>query len=186
MESGLHKMMVIGLGKLAGAQAGHTAFLSTGFEPALTSMGATILNQAKILAGLAITRIFVRDLTERAKGNATGIGLADYTHSRLVNKIDRSVTYDNCITAANPRSAAIPIYFDRDWDVLNAALRTIGSSRPDQARIVWIRNTLDLETLQISTACREAIAARRDVEMIGSPFPFAFDAAGNLIPEWHP
>jgi hypothetical protein len=38
--------------------------------------------------------------------------------------------------------------------------------------------------VRVSTACRKALAARTDVEMIGSPFPFAFDASGNLIPEW--
>lgn len=262
MESGLHKMLVIGLGKLAGAQSGHVAFLSSGFEPTLRSVGAAILKKANILAGVAIvenhrhetahieivlpekfvqrekallelarqwmpdlpikdvdllivdqmgkeisgtgmdtnvigrkylihgvgdpgaprvTRLFVRDLTDRSKGNATGIGLADYTHSRLVNKIDRRITYDNCITAANPRSAAIPVYFDRDRDAINAALKTIGTSQTDQARIVWIRNTLDLESLQISLACRGEITNREDVEIIGPPFDFDFNDSGNLL-----
>ena len=38
-------------------------------------------------------RLFVRDLTAVSEGNAVGIGLADVTTTRLVNKIDRKKTY---------------------------------------------------------------------------------------------
>ena len=36
----------------------------------------------------AIVRIFVRDLTDDSDGNATGVGLADFTTTRLVEKMD--------------------------------------------------------------------------------------------------
>ena len=46
----------------------------------------------------AIVRIFVRDLTDDSDGNATGVGLADFTTTRLVEKMDRHATYMNGIT----------------------------------------------------------------------------------------
>ncbi len=49
-----------------------------------------------------ITRIFVRDLTEASEGSAIGIGQADFTTRRLVDKIDFPVTAINCLTSCAP------------------------------------------------------------------------------------
>jgi len=43
-------------------------------------------------------RLFVRDLTPESEGNALGVGFADFTTTRLVQKIDRQKTYLNCMT----------------------------------------------------------------------------------------
>ena len=45
------------------------------------------------------------DLTEESYGNATGIGNADFTTRRLVDKIDMKMTLINCITACSPNGA---------------------------------------------------------------------------------
>ncbi len=50
-----------------------------------------------------VTRIFIRDLTEATKGNAIGIGQADFTTQRLlVDKIDKMATAINCVTGCCP------------------------------------------------------------------------------------
>jgi hypothetical protein len=56
-----------------------------------------------------ITRIVVRDLSEKTAGNATGIGLADYTTRRAVEKIDFKATITNCVTAVAPEKGRIPL-----------------------------------------------------------------------------
>ena len=78
----------------------------------------------------AILRIFVRDLTEESDGNATGIGLADFTTTRLVDKIDRHSTYMNGITALGPQKSKIPFYYDTDREAIEVALDTIGLTEP--------------------------------------------------------
>ncbi len=54
LESGLFKMMAIGLGKLAGAQNYHSHAYSLGLEQVIRSVGRHILATDKILGGLAI------------------------------------------------------------------------------------------------------------------------------------
>ena len=54
IESGLYKMMAIGLGKLAGAQRYHTHAYRMGLEQAIRSVGRQVLTSGKILGGLAI------------------------------------------------------------------------------------------------------------------------------------
>ena len=54
IESGLMKMMAIGLGKFAGAQRYHTYAYNLGLEYVIRSIGRQVLKSGKILGGLAI------------------------------------------------------------------------------------------------------------------------------------
>ena len=49
--------------------------------------------------------IFVRGLTAKTHGNATGVGLADFTTSRLVKQTNYRATVINCLTAGYPDGA---------------------------------------------------------------------------------
>jgi hypothetical protein len=54
IESGLFKMMAIGLGKFAGAQRYHTWAYKIGLERVIRQVGRQVLKSGKILGGLAI------------------------------------------------------------------------------------------------------------------------------------
>lgn len=54
LESGVHKMMAIGLGKWAGAKRYHTWALRLGMEKVIRSVGQVVLGSGKMLGGLAI------------------------------------------------------------------------------------------------------------------------------------
>jgi hypothetical protein len=54
IESGLFKMMAIGLGKFAGAQRYHTYAYRLGLETVIRAVGRQVLASGKILGGLAI------------------------------------------------------------------------------------------------------------------------------------
>jgi hypothetical protein len=54
LESGVHKMMAIGLGKWAGAKRYHTWALRLGMEQLIRSVGQVVLGTGKMLGGLAI------------------------------------------------------------------------------------------------------------------------------------
>jgi len=54
LESGIHKMMAIGLGKWAGAKRYHTFGLHNGLEQVIRSVGIVMLGTGKMLGGMAI------------------------------------------------------------------------------------------------------------------------------------
>jgi hypothetical protein len=54
IESGLFKMMAIGLGKFAGAQRYHTYAYKLGLEHVIRQIGRQVLKSGKVLGGLAI------------------------------------------------------------------------------------------------------------------------------------
>jgi len=91
-------------------------------------------------------------------------------------------TVINCVTGAHPEAAVTPIYFDTDREVIDTALSTIGLTPPEQARIVRIKNTLQIEEVDVSETCRGEFEGRSDVEVLGPGNELGFDPTGNLLP----
>src|SRR5256886_10441397 len=104
------------------------------------------LNDPKILWIVAL------ELTDESYGNATGIGNADFTTRRLVEKIDMKPTLINCITACTPNGAKIPATYDTDREAIETALSCIGLTPPEKARVIRIKNTLMLGEIEVSEA----------------------------------
>jgi hypothetical protein len=261
IESGLIKMMAIGLGKQKAADHYHNVFRRLGYYHVLTTVGREVIKQCPIAFGLAlvenqkdeteiiqailpkeieaterkllvrakaflpripidpvdllivdqmgkdisgagmdqnvlartvipfhqvpsdpkITRIFVRDLTPGSDGNAIGIGNADFTTKRLVDRINIQASYMNAITSCCPEAVRIPPYYDSDREAIETALNTIGDAPPEKARIVHILNTLKLEEMMISEAVLPDAEQMDNVSILGTPEEMAFDGQGNLV-----
>ena len=90
----------------------------------------------------AIRTIAVRSVVG---GNANGIGLAEFCTARAVAETNWKVTRINGLTAMHAAAAMMPIDFPTDQEMLDAALKTIGLKEPVDARLVWIKNTKELE-----------------------------------------
>ena len=131
--------------------------------------------------GPRVKRLAVRDLTEATKGHASGIGFADFTTRRLVEKIDHAALYTNALTASAPEEARIPLTLESDREMIDAALGTIGPVPPEGARVVRIRNTLALGEIEVSEAYQPELARRPELEVIEVPRPM-FGADGELLP----
>jgi hypothetical protein len=127
-----------------------------------------------------VTRIVVLDLTEAAHGNGVGIGLADYTTRHLVEKLDQGVTAINAITAMTPEKGRIPIALPTDREAVDAALNTIGAVLPLEARVVHIKNTLELGELEVSHAFLPEVKGRTDLKVVKELGPLGFDEEGNI------
>ncbi|MEW4526815.1 lactate racemase domain-containing protein [Maioricimonas sp. JC845] len=261
IESGLHKMMLIGLGKQAGAVTYHRAIKDHTFPEIISAVAEVVLKRCKVVGGLAIVenaydetalieavappqfrereeelllqarrwlprlpvrevdlliidrigknisgtgmdtnvvgrkyndhaatsqddvsckRIFVRGLSAGTHGNATGIGLAEFTTRNVVAQIDEHSTKMNCITSGHPTAGMIPLVYDSDREVIESALQTIGLVEPHRSRVVQISDTLHLAELHVSEACLEQGELPAGLEVIGDPVPMTFDERGNL------
>jgi Lactate racemase N-terminal domain len=100
-----------------------------------------------------IKAIVVLDLTDATHGNATGIGLADFTVRRVMDKIDFALTTKNIFTSGFLQRGRIPLVFETDAEAIDAALFHVFRANPQarpNARVMRIRNTLELEELWIT------------------------------------
>ncbi len=154
----------------------------SGMDPNVT--GRCYFRGSPPLTEPEIMRIFVRDLTAETGGNAIGIGAADFTTTRLVSKINMKPTAINCITGGAPEYGQIPLTYDQDRDALQAAYDTSGVINSMDLRLVWIRNTLKLETLWASEAMLPEVQANPDLEVVSALQEIPFDAQGNMVMEW--
>ncbi len=129
-----------------------------------------------------VLRIYVRALHPDSHGNATGIGLADFVHDRLLSAMDCQATWMNALTALMPANARVPMHFPTDRQALMTALQTIARAEPRLAKVLWIQNTLRCGTLLASEAYLDEARRRPDLKPQGQPAPLDFDERGDLRP----
>ncbi len=263
IESGLMKMMMIGLGKHVGTAWYHKILVEQPYDQVVRSVGRTLRARAPIAFGLAVVEngydetalvegalpadfeaveekllvkarewlarlpfhtadlliideigkeisgsgmdtnivgrkrafankppadqpnmrfIFVRGLSGKTHGNATGIGFANFTSTRLVKAMNYEATAINCLTSGYPEGANLPVHLDSDRKVLDAALAILGTRPADQARIMHIRSTLWLEEVEVSQPCLDELPKRTEFTVEKGPFDIPFDPSGNLVP----
>jgi len=132
--------------------------------------------------GPDIRWIVALDLTHETEGNAAGIGLVDLISRRVHEKLDWHATITNALSASNPFLAKLPPMFDSDRDAIEAALRSLGLTPPQEARLVRIRNTLRLDEIEVSEALLAECREREGIEVLGPARQLAFDASGTLAP----
>lgn len=261
IESGLMKMMLIGLGKQKGAEVYHRVIMNYSFDQIVRSVSRTVIERCGIVGGLAILEnayeetaqlvairpeeiearepdllrqvkewmprlpfehaemlivdrigkdisgtgmdtnvigrkfndhgspselpfihhIYVRGLTEATHGNATGLGVAEMCHRRVIDEMDMDLVRMNCITAGHITAAMIPLDFPSDLEALRVGCQLAGYVEPDRVPIQRITDTLHMEEVECSEAYWEAAQQRPDLKILREPTPLAFDANGDLV-----
>lgn len=127
-----------------------------------------------------ITRIVVLGLTGASHGNAIGVGLADYTTEKLVAGMDKKAMATNAIAAMTPEKGRIPIALETEQAAIQAAFNTIGAVAANDARVVHIKNTLEMAVMDVSHALAKEVREREDLEIIADGGSLSFDEHGNL------
>ncbi|HEV8260953.1 MAG TPA: lactate racemase domain-containing protein [Burkholderiales bacterium] len=149
-----------------------------GFDPNITGRNRRAVQWNY---GPLTKKIVVLGLTPETHGNATGVGGADLITMRLFREIDIPSTYANIITSMNLDGGAIPMVMNTEQEAIRLAVKTVVRVKPQDCRIVRIRNTLELAQIQVSEPLLAEVRARPDRFQIASPpAPFAFDAEGRL------
>ncbi|GIW94032.1 MAG: hypothetical protein KatS3mg110_2073 [Pirellulaceae bacterium] len=266
IESGLMKMLLIGLGKHNGAIIYHRAIQDYSFGQIIRSVAGEVLQKCRILAGLAIVEnardetalveavlpqefearekellkmarqwmprlpfnaadvllidqigknisgtgmdtnvvgrkfldhraapdeqpkvrhIVIRDLSEETHGNAAGIGLSEFCRSRVIRKMDVRATRINCLTGGHVTGAMLPLDYETDREILDAAFSVIGLRPPEAARLMWIHHTLDVTELECSEAYWHEAQQRHDLQVLTELRPMPFGPDGNLPDSVH-
>jgi hypothetical protein len=129
-----------------------------------------------------ITAVVVLDLTDESHGNATGIGLADFTTDRVVSKIDWQATYMNMYTSgvSGLLRSRLPWVLPNDRAAIATAIRMCGQPDTSRVRLARIKNTLQAAHVEFSESLLEEACAAH-VEVTGSPRPMQFDPVGRLL-----
>jgi hypothetical protein len=132
-----------------------------------------------------ILRIAVMDVSDESDGNAVGMGLVDFVPERFSRRVDADVTRLNALTSCAPAAAKCPVVLPDDRGTVLAAIHT-SPVRPGGPRVVYVRDTLELEHVFVSEACRRPVERREGIEVVSGPAPLPFDARGRLLSPFGP
>ncbi len=127
-----------------------------------------------------VKRIAVRSLTPQSRGNAIGIGMAEFCRSELLARIDVAATRLNALTSGHISAAMTPLDYRSDREMLSAALAAIGLSSPPQAKFLWIPDTLHLSEIECSVAYLPEARQRPELEILTEPRDLPFHGGDNL------
>ena len=112
-----------------------------------------------------IKRIAVLDLSEESHGNVHGLGLADFTTQKLIDKMDRKKSYLNALTSTFVTRPMVPMYFATEEELMDAALLSLGGVPPEELKIIIIPNTLFLNEMWVSPSVLEEISNKPEIEI---------------------
>jgi len=129
-----------------------------------------------------ITNIAVLDVSDASHGNAIGLGLADFIPFRVLERINLRSCYINAMTSGlgGPQRGQIPMAMPTDRDAVAAAILTCGRADLENARVVRMPDTLDLEHLLVSESLRDQVEADDALEIVGDGAPMSFDDEGQI------
>jgi hypothetical protein len=253
VESGVMKMMIIGMGKIAGASAIHGGYSMDDFATAIPHAAELLMGRVPVLFGIGLVedafdttaiveamtpavmferesalqsrakdlmarlliddidvlvvdeigknisgsgadpnvtgrnargaagfekprvgKLVLLDLNDATKGNATGFASADVITQRLFDRTDFGVTYSNIVTSSYLESAKIPIPMANGDAGVRLAVKTLHNMDPMRARIVRIRNTLELVDIHVSEPMLDEIEAHPRLEAQGPATAMSF------------
>jgi hypothetical protein len=151
-----------------------------GMDPNITGRAADLMED-DFSGNFRSTRLAVLNLTPASRGNALGIGNADFITRKIFDDLDYEATLMNTLTGISIRKAAIPVIMPTDEKAIQACFNTLGPKSPPMVRAIIIRDTLHLAECWVSEAIYPSLAGRGDI-VSATPVKLSFDEMGNL--EW--
>ncbi|MGN8646451.1 lactate racemase domain-containing protein [Gracilibacillus sp. HCP3S3_G5_1] len=130
--------------------------------------------------GPEVTKMVVLDLTKETEGNANGVGTADFTTQKLVDKMDREATYANGLTSTVVGPTHISTAMPNDKTAIQAAIKTCNILDFTKARVVRIKNTLEIGEIAVSENMLEDVEKHNSLEKLSGLYDLEFDQEGNL------
>lgn len=131
--------------------------------------------------GPDVNKMVVLDVTPQSEGNANGVGTADFTTQRLLNKMDREGTYANGLTSTVVAPTKIATTLPNDKMALQAAVKTCNILNFHDVKLVRIKNTLVLSEIEVSESLLEYVNNHPNMEQITGLYEVPFNEQGNLF-----
>jgi hypothetical protein len=148
-----------------------------GMDPNITGRYATPYASG----GPDIAKVVVLDLTAHTKGNAVGIGGADFITRKMFNRIDLQATYANSLTSTVTTCVRIPVILENDRQAILAAVKTCNARELAKARVVRIKDTLHMGEISVSESMLNETRENPAIELLSEPAEMRFDGEGNLF-----
>lgn len=125
-----------------------------------------------------VNKLVVLRLSSDSCGNALGIGLADITTKELTDSIDYDSMYINLIATTYLERGKVPPHFKTEKSAIDTAFHTLGKIKSQEAKVMIIDNTLNINELLVSEKIYNEI--KNEVYLIEELPMWLFDISGKI------
>ncbi len=136
-----------------------------GMDPNITGRYAT----PYATGGPDVKRIAVLGLTKKTHGNANGIGMADMTTQEVMDEISWEKGYANALTSTVIDVVKLPMVLDTKELAVKAAIKSCNAFDLKKAKVVRIKNTLDIGEIWISESLVAEARQVKEIDVLSSP-----------------
>ncbi|MCM3118316.1 nickel-dependent lactate racemase [Neobacillus sp. MER 74] len=143
-----------------------------GMDPNITGRYATPYASG----GPKVTRIAVLGLTKKTHGNANGIGMADMSTKKVLDETALEKGYANALTSTVIDVVKLPMILENEELAVKAAIKTCNAFDLSKARVVRIKNTLDIHEIWISESLLEEAKQNEFIEILSEPIEMNFSS----------
>ena len=125
-------------------------------------------------------RIGVLALSPKTGGNFNGIGNADATTKKVLEKGSFEETYPNAITSIVTEYLRIPAVMDTDKLCMQMCMRTC-PDKGEPLKVMWTKDTLHMGEFYVSTSLKEEIEANPNLTTDGNVYEIQWDEADEFV-----
>ena len=126
-----------------------------GFDPNI--LGRSSVLTTYVLHIPQFQKMVLLDLTDESHGNAIGLGAFDVITKNVYEKMDMESTYANSIACKCVSDVKIPLITKDADEAIRVALKACRNVDREHARIIRIKNTLQLEYIEVSDALLDEV-----------------------------
>lgn len=131
--------------------------------------------------GIKAQKLAVLDLTEESHGNCVGIGMADVTTKKLLNKSCLQYAYVNALTSLVSTGCKLPMVVKSDREAIAACIRMCVGIDRDNVRLIRIHDTLHIGEIEVSESMLDEVRSNPFLEILSEPYEMRFDEYGNIL-----
>lgn len=135
-----------------------------GFDPQIIGRSPVLTQPA--VPTPAIRRMVLLGLSPESHGSAVGMGMFDIVLRSVVEQADLERTYINVLSAKLIEEARIPLIANTEAEAVRLAVKSVRGVTNDQVKIVRIKNTLELEYIQVSESLLPVVQQNPNMRLV--------------------
>lgn len=135
-----------------------------GYDPNI--LGKSYILNEFVLEVPHIQKMVLLDVSPESHGNAIGMGIFDVVTRKVFDQLDFESIYANAIAVKCLEDAKIPLIAQNEDEAIRIAFKSLRRVTSDQLRIVKIKNTLELDEIEVSDALLEVVRANEKMTLL--------------------
>ncbi len=135
-----------------------------GYDPNI--LGKSYILNEFVLEVPHIQKMVLLDVSPESHGNAIGMGIFDVVTRKVFDQLDFESIYANAIAVKCLEDAKIPLIAQNEDEAIRIAFKSLRGVTSDQLRIVKIKNTLELDEIEVSDVLLEVVRANEKMTLL--------------------